>query len=134
VVAGDNEDGDTRVGYLDERCHHAFDQCVRHPASIEEVTSVDNGIRALGTRNLQGAMKGREEVRSPVRTCGPRPQRLVEAEMGIGQEQDVDASTHCTSSFPRDAGHGRWPAGSMNISQFLDGKARECQLKCDESH
>jgi hypothetical protein len=61
---------------------------------------VDDGIDRVGAGELQGPMVGGEEIRAPVRSSRPRPQRLIETEMGVGQEQKTHRSAHGATILP----------------------------------
>jgi len=100
VIAGKHEDRYARFRQLDERRHRPIDQGVRYPASEEQIAPVDDGIRAFGAGNFQDPMEGCEEIRSPMRISGAGPQRVIEAQVGVSQEEKVQTPAHGAGIVP----------------------------------
>ena len=98
VVTRDQEDRYAGFRNLDERFHHPIHERVLHPASEEQVSAVNDGIGSFSARCLQRQAKSREEIRTAVPGGRPWSGRLIEAQVSIGEEENVHAPTHGESS------------------------------------
>ena len=90
VVAGDHHHRHPPVGHRHQWLEGPLHQLRPHPAAEQHVAAVDHEVGLAGQRRRQGALEVGEKIRAPAPPHHPRPHRQVEAEVGVGEEQDAE--------------------------------------------
>jgi len=91
VVARQHDHGHTTLGDVAQWREGALDERRRDPAPVEEVTAVDHEIDlAVASRRERPLVAG-EEVRPPSPASDPWAYWLVEAQMGVREEENACA-------------------------------------------
>jgi hypothetical protein len=67
-----------------------MDELRRHLASVEDVTTMDDAVHSTSTGGVESSLEVTKEVLSSSSSMDSRPKGVIEAQVSIGQEQDVD--------------------------------------------
>jgi len=103
VVARHDEHGDARLRDASQRLQRLRGEGRMHPGAVEDVPTVHDQVHVPGQGGREReVVVGHEVVAAPTPTDSGR-QREVEAEVGVGQEEDPErhAAKLCISAFLR---------------------------------
>ena len=101
VVAGHEEHRDPTRGHAPERRERGLGEPGGDAAPVVQVAAVDDHVDLAPARGLEGAREAGEEVGPPPAAVDPRPRGQVEAEVGVGDEQDPQGHTHRSTACSR---------------------------------
>ena len=90
MVAGNEHHRDPGVGHLEQRFEAETDELGRDLGSEEEIAAVDDEVDLATHGGGQGGAGIGEEVGAAAAAFDAGPQREVEAEVGVGQEEDAE--------------------------------------------
>ena len=120
VVPGDPEDVQPQVGELREAREDSLREPGRNPAPVEEIAAVDDDAGLAAHRRRERPLEALEEVVPAAAPLDPWPRREVEAEMGVGEEEDPDR--HRARGYRRCPARG---AARVRISLGFSRKRNE---------
>lgn len=89
VISRQQEHGDARVRDGAQRPQRSLDEIGGDAAPVEKVAPVDDEVHLTAERCFESQLVVSKEVRTTAAPAHPRPPRLVEAEMGIGEKEDA---------------------------------------------
>jgi hypothetical protein len=90
VIARNQKDGNPGGSDPEEGRESQKGQVSRDTGTIEEVAPVDHEVDLTREGGCQAHLEIRKEVVTAAAALNPRAKRIVEAQMGIGYEQDAD--------------------------------------------
>ncbi len=91
VVSGHDAHRDSLVGQLRERGEGPGHEIHRHPAPEEDVPPVDDEVDLATSGRGERGLESGEELGAAPPAGNARPPRQVQAEVGVGEEQDAGA-------------------------------------------
>ena len=94
VVSGNDEHGDPTIGNARERLERLPGNARRDARPIEHVAAVHDEIDLLLERRFQRGQIIREEVVAAPTSLHAGTRRQVEAEVGVGEEENPDGWRH----------------------------------------
>jgi hypothetical protein len=93
VVAGNQHHRDPGVGDLEQRFEGETDELGRDLGSEKEIAAVDDEVDLATQGGGQCGAGIGEEIGASAAAFDAGPQREVEAEVGVGQEEDAEAQS-----------------------------------------
>ena len=88
VVSGDDAHRDPLIGHRRERGKGPLDEPGRHAAAEEDVAAVHDEVALALSGRGERALEAGEELGAPPTASHTGPARLVQAEVGVGEEED----------------------------------------------
>jgi len=89
VIPRHEENGHPVPGDRDEALHGLLDQARTHLAAKEQIAPMDDGVDEAVHGRFEGALEVGEKVMNPAAALDPGAGRLVEADVGIGHQQQA---------------------------------------------
>ncbi len=90
VVPGNDENWQSVVRQRFEGREGPLHELGRNPAPVEDIAAVHDHVHLATPGRFEGSLEIREEIVAPPASAHPRTKRQVEAQMGVGQKEDLD--------------------------------------------
>jgi hypothetical protein len=99
VVSRDDEDGKAAIGHSAERVERLVRECRDDPRAIEDITGVHHDVDLAGERRPERGGVVRQEVVTTPPPVDTGPNRQVEAEVRIGEQQNSNVVANQSSGL-----------------------------------
>jgi hypothetical protein len=90
MITGNQEDGNTGPGNLQQGSHGFAGHGGRRPRPVEEIAAMDHGIDPSSFRSPESLFEIRLEIVPSPTPLDSGPLGKIEAQVGIGQEKDLE--------------------------------------------